>query len=118
MNAREAAREDSLDRLFSALSDRNRRAILAQLMQGPATVSEVAEPLQIALPSALKHLAVLETGGFIRSSKEGRVRTLELREDAFRALEHWVAERQRHWHSGFDRLEAQFLSAKKPKNSP
>src|SRR5512145_777537 len=64
-----------LDRMFFALADVHRRGMLDRLSRGPASVSELAQPLGIALPSAVKHLAVLEQGGFVASRKEGRVRT-------------------------------------------
>lgn len=94
-----------LDRLFVALADGGRRAMIDQLSTGPASVSELARPLDIALPSALKHLAVLEAGGVVRSEKVGRVRTYSLAPEAFSGLEHWVAERKAQWGRQFDRLE-------------
>lgn len=94
-----------LDRLLIALADRSRRAMIDQLSGGPASVSDLARPLHIALPSALKHLAVLEAGGVVRSEKAGRIRTYEIAPDAFNGLEAWVAQRKAQWHSQFDRLE-------------
>lgn len=94
-----------LDRLFTALADGNRRAMIDRLGSGPASVSELARPLDIALPSALKHLAVLEAGGVVRSDKVGRVRTYRLASDALGGLEAWVAQRKAQWSSQFDRLE-------------
>lgn len=101
----EAAR---LDRLFTALADGNRRAMIDRLSAGSASVSDLARPLDIALPSALKHLAVLEAGGVVRSSKAGRVRTYSLAPEAFSGLEAWVAQRKAQWNAQFDALE-QFL---------
>lgn len=97
-----------LDRLFTALADGNRRAMVDRLSGGPASVSDLARPLDIALPSALKHLAVLEAGGVVLSQKAGRVRTYSLAPDAFSGLEDWVAQRKAQWNAQFDRLE-QFL---------
>jgi DNA-binding transcriptional ArsR family regulator len=94
-----------LDRLFTALADGNRRAMIDQLGAGPASVTDLARPLEIALPSALKHLAVLEAGGVVRSHKAGRVRTYSLAPDAFGGLEAWVAQRKAQWNAQFDRLE-------------
>jgi DNA-binding transcriptional ArsR family regulator len=94
-----------LDRLFVALADGGRRAMIDQLSGGPASVSDLARPLNIALPSALKHLAVLEAGGVVRSAKIGRVRTYRIAPDAFAGLEAWVAKRKAQWNSQFDRLE-------------
>jgi DNA-binding transcriptional ArsR family regulator len=97
-----------LDRLFTALADGNRRAMIDRLGGGPASVSDLARPLDIALPSALKHLAVLEAGGVVRSAKVGRVRTYRLAPDALGGLEAWVAQRKAQWNAQFDQLE-QFL---------
>lgn len=94
-----------LDRLFVALADGNRRAMIDRLSAGPASVSDLARPLDIALPSALKHLAVLEAGGIVRSDKAGRVRTYRLAPDAFGGLEAWVAERKAMWNSRLDALD-------------
>lgn len=101
----EAADASRLDALFVALADGGRRAMIDQLSTGPASVSDLARPLDIALPSALKHLAVLEAGGVVRSEKVGRVRTYHLAPEAFSGLESWVAERKAQWGRQFDRLE-------------
>ena len=94
-----------LDRLFIALADVNRRAMVDRLTSGPASVSDLARPLGIALPSALKHLAILEAGGVVRSEKAGRVRTFHMKSSAFRGLEAWVAKRKTMWHRQFDALD-------------
>jgi len=104
---------ERLDRLFVALADGNRRAMVDQLSRGPASVSELARPLSIALPSAVKHLAVLEGGGLVKSDKAGRVRTYRIAPDAFEGLEVWVAERKALWHRQFDALDA-LLAAQEP----
>ncbi|RZL35381.1 MAG: ArsR family transcriptional regulator [Rubrivivax sp.] len=101
-----ASSADRLDRLFAALADGNRRAMVDQLARGPASVSDLARPLAVALPSALKHLAVLEAGGLVESYKAGRVRTYRIAPDAFTGLEAWVAERKAAWHRQFDALDA------------
>lgn len=108
MRPPEPAEAATLDRLFVALADGSRRAMIDRLSAGPASVSDLARPLDIALPSALKHLAVLEAGGVVRSEKHGRVRTYRLAPDAFGGLEAWVAARKAAWHRQLDRLE-QFL---------
>jgi DNA-binding transcriptional ArsR family regulator len=95
----------ALDRTFHALADANRRTIVDQLARGPATVSELAEPLSIALPSVLKHLAVLEKGGIVLSEKVGRVRTYRITPDALSGLETWIAARKVALNRQFDRLE-------------
>lgn len=104
-----------LDRMFFALADMNRRGMLDQLSRGPASVSELAEPLGIALPSAVKHLAVLEEGGFVASEKVGRVRTYTAEPKAFDAMEDWVLRRQAQLNAQFDRLDA-YLAAQKGKS--
>lgn len=101
-----ASSAEGLDRLFAALADGNRRAMVDRLSRGPASVSELARPLAIALPSAVKHLAVLEAGGLVRSDKAGRVRTFRIAPDAFAGLDAWVAERKAMWHRQFDALDA------------
>lgn len=94
-----------LDRMFVALADGSRRAMIDRLSDGPASVSDLAKPLDIALPSALKHLAVLEAGGIVRSEKSGRVRTYRIAPEAFSGLEAWVASRKAMWTRQFDGLD-------------
>ncbi|MDQ0558531.1 DNA-binding transcriptional ArsR family regulator [Rhizobium mesoamericanum] len=95
----------ALDRMFQALSDRSRRGMVDRLGQGPASVSELAEPLTMALPTVMKHLAVLEKSGLVRSEKSGRVRTYHLRRDALEQLQHWLAAHKAGFNQAFDRLE-------------
>ncbi|QAY76156.1 helix-turn-helix domain-containing protein [Sphingosinicella sp. BN140058] len=78
--------------------------MIDQLSRGPASVSELARPLGIALPSALKHLSVLEAGGIVRSDKVGRIRTYRIAPDAFGGIEAWVAARKAQWNRQLDRL--------------
>jgi DNA-binding transcriptional ArsR family regulator len=106
-----------LDRMFFALADANRRGMLDRLSRGPASVSELAEPLGIALPSAVKHLAVLEDGGFVVSQKLGRVRTYTAEPKAIDAMEAWVARRKALLNTQFDRLDA-YLAKRKGKPRP
>lgn len=101
-----------LDRMFFALADGNRRGMLDLLSEGPASVSELAGPLRIALPSAVKHLAVLEQGGFVASRKAGRVRTYQVDPAAFDAMERWVARHKTRLHAQFDRLDAYLAQQK------
>lgn len=96
---------ERLDRLFIALADGGRRSMIDQLSAGPASVSDLARPLGIALPSALKHLAVLEAGGVVQSEKAGRVRTYRIAPNALGGLEAWVAQRKAQWNAQFDALE-------------
>ena len=95
-----------LDQMFFALADSSRRGMVDRLSNGPASVSELARPLAMALPSVVKHLAVLEAGGLVVSQKTGRVRTYRIAPGALGAMEAWVAERKARWNAQFDGLEA------------
>src|SRR5437016_12763853 len=86
-----------LDRLFHALADPARRAIVERLSRGPARVSELARPLPMSLPSAMQHLDVLEAAGLIRSEKVGRVRTCAIAPDALSQAERWISARRIEW---------------------
>jgi DNA-binding transcriptional ArsR family regulator len=94
-----------LDRVFRALSDPTRRAVLRRLSRGTAKVSELAEPFDMALPSFLQHLTVLEDSGLVRSHKVGRVRTYQLLPKRLQAAESWMGEQRALWESRLDRLE-------------
>lgn len=94
-----------LDLTFAALADAKRRQMLSHLATGPQPVKAIAQPLNIALPSAVKHLALLEKARLVRSVKSGRVRTFELTEDAFTDIEHWVAARKAGLNRQFDELD-------------
>ena len=93
-----------LDRLFTALADPQRRSMVEQLVKGPATVKELAGPAGMRLPSALKHLRVLEDGGIVVSRKVGRTRTYRMMPDAFRAVDDWVRRTKTARNAAFDRL--------------
>jgi len=95
-----------LDSVFGALADPTRRAIIARLSQGEASVGELARPFDMALPSLMKHLRVLETGGLVESEKHGRVRTCRLMPGAMKGAESWLAEQRAIWDARLDRLEA------------
>jgi DNA-binding transcriptional ArsR family regulator len=99
-----------LDRMFFALADGHRRGMLDRLSRGPASVSDLAAPLGIGLPSAVKHLAVLEQGGFVVSEKLGRVRTYTIEPKALDAMEAWVARRRKLLNAQFDRLDTYLAS--------
>ena len=96
---------EALDTAFRALADPTRRAVVSRLRRGPATVGELAEPFPMALTSFLKHLRVLEQGGWIRTAKRGRVRTCRLDPAAFAVVEDWLAEQRAEWEQRTDRLE-------------
>jgi DNA-binding transcriptional ArsR family regulator len=95
---------DSLDLAFQALSDRSRRAIVERLSRGQASVSELAQPLDMSLPAVMQHLALLESAGLIRSEKIGRVRTCRIDTEALSAAEQWIQQRRTEWDQRFDRL--------------
>ncbi|MDE1992655.1 MAG: helix-turn-helix transcriptional regulator [Rhizobiaceae bacterium] len=99
----------ALDRIFQALSDQSRRGMIDRLGHGPASVTELAQPLDMALPTVMKHLQVLEASGLVLSQKAGRVRTFHLRKEALAAVERWITERKAGWNKSFDRLD-QFLA--------
>ena len=86
-----------LDRAFHALADNNRREIVTRLTRGTATVSELAAPLEVSLPTVLQHLDVLQRSGLVRSEKVGRVRTCRLEPGPIRVLEQWIAEHRGTW---------------------
>lgn len=96
----------SLDQAFHALSSPTRRAVLARLGSGPATVSELAEPFDMALPSFMQHLRVLETSGLIRSQKRGRVRTVHARPASLRRAARWLVEQRGIWEQRLDQLDS------------
>jgi len=94
-----------LDGVFQALADPTRRAVLGRLGMGPASVSELAKPFDMALPSFMKHIHLLEDSGWIRTRKEGRVRTCVIEKTSFAAVETWLSEQRDLWEGRTDRLE-------------
>lgn len=105
--------EQRLDLAFGALADPTRRAIVARLCRGKATVGELAEPFAIGLPTLLKHIRVLERGGLVFSTKAGRVRTCSLNPDALQNTDDWLRAHLATWESRLDRLEAHIARRKK-----
>ena len=97
-----------LDKTFAALADPARRAMVERLVQGPASVSELAKPLPMSLPAVMLHLKVLEESGLVTSRKDGRVRTCRIEPKMLSQAEQWVSERRRLWERSLDRL-GQFL---------
>lgn len=95
----------ALDLAFQALADPTRRGMVARLSRGPASVSELAEPLAISLPAVLQHLRMLEASGLVRSKKAGRVRTCRIEPEALSAAESWISEQRALWEGRLDRLE-------------
>ena len=94
-----------LNRVFHALADPTRRAVLERLNRGPAPMSELAEPFAMALPSFSQHLDVLEDCGLVRSSKEGRVRTYELQAKPLEVAGHWMAKQRAMWERRLDQMD-------------
>ena len=99
------AAAEPIDRVFHALSDSTRRHVLERLGRSPASVSELAEPFEMALPSFVQHLAVLEDCGLVRSRKEGRVRTYQLVPKRLKVAEHWLDRQRAVWERRLDQLD-------------
>lgn len=93
-----------LDRLFHALADPARRAMVERLSRGPARVTELARPLPMSLPAAMQHLGVLEAAGLVRTQKVGRVRTCAIAPQALSQAEQWINARRTEWEHRLDRL--------------
>lgn len=106
-----------LDRVFGALSDATRRAIVMRLCEGEASVGELAKPFDMALPSLMKHIAILESSGLVASEKIGRVRTCTLRSEALETVEDWAAAQRELWALRLDRLEAYVEKLKRVEKS-
>lgn len=96
----------ALDRVFQALADPARRRMVQRLSRGPASVSELAQPLDMSLSAVVQHLDVLERSGLVRSRKIGRVRTCRIEPAALRTAEQWIAGRRSAWERRLDRLGA------------
>lgn len=97
--------QQKLDRVFHALSDPTRRAVIQQLGSGPASVSVLADPHKMAFQSFSQHLKVLEESGLVVSEKEGRVRTCRITGDALVNAQEWIAGQRRQWNEQFDLLD-------------
>lgn len=100
----------AMDAVFRALADPTRRQVLERLGEGPASVSELAAPFHMALPSFVQHLRVLEGCGLVRSRKSGRVRTYRLAPEQLRQAEHWLARQRRLWERRLDQLDDYLLT--------
>lgn len=100
-----------LDLMFQALADPARRQMVDRLSRGPASVSQLAEPLTMSLSAVIQHLNLLEASGLVRTQKVGRVRTCQIEPKALRAAEHWINERRLSWERRLDRL-GDFLAEK------
>jgi DNA-binding transcriptional ArsR family regulator len=102
----------NLDGIFQALADPTRRAVLGRLGRGPASISDLAKPFDMALPSFMKHIRFLEGSGLIRTHKQGRVRTCAIDRQRFAAIDTWLSDQRALWEGRADRLE-QFVTQTK-----
>lgn len=103
---------ESVDSVFRALSDPTRRRVVERLSRSAASVSELAEPFQMALPSFVQHLRVLEECGLVRSEKAGRVRTYRLAAQRLQLAESWLARQRTLWERRLDRLDDYLMDLK------
>jgi DNA-binding transcriptional ArsR family regulator len=94
-----------LNGIFQAIADPTRRAVLGRLSSGPASVSDLAKPFDMALPSFMQHIRFLEESGWIRTRKVGRVRICAIDEEPFAAVERWLSEQRAIWEGRTDRLQ-------------
>lgn len=100
---------EATDSVFRALSDPTRRRVLERLGRSPASVSELAEPFGMALPSFVQHLNVLEASGLVRSEKTGRVRTYRLAPKRLKLVETWLARQRVLWERRLDQLDGYLI---------
>ena len=111
----QAASAVIVDGIFRALADPTRRDVLERLSVGRASVSELAEPYGMALPSFVEHLKVLEQNGLVRSQKAGRVRTYELTPDRLKLAEDWLGRQRKLWERRLDQLDSYLMTMKEEK---
>src|SRR5258708_3494530 len=102
-------KEPNVDRVFHALGDPTRRAIMEKLSDGPISVSRLAEPIKITLAAVVQHLQVLEESGLVQTEKVGRVRTCSIEPAGLSVAAQWIGDRRSIWERRFDRL-GDFLS--------
>jgi DNA-binding transcriptional ArsR family regulator len=102
--------QDDLSTIFAALADPTRRAILARLARGEASVTELAEPFEMSLPAISKHLKVLERAGLIERSREAQWRPCRLQAAPLKKASTWIEQYRQHWEERFDRL-SEYLQA-------
>ena len=112
----EMVQSAAADDVFHALSNPTRRKVLEQLSVGPATVSELAEPFDMQLPSFVQHLSVLERSRLVRSQKRGRVRTYEIAPARLKVAEDWLTARRQMWEDRLDRFD-EYVKQLKEKES-
>jgi DNA-binding transcriptional ArsR family regulator len=103
---------DTIDRVFRALADPTRRRVVERLSRSPASVGELAQPFDMALPSFVQHLRVLEACGLVKSKKAGRVRTFHLEPRRLHVATHWLDKQRTLWERRFDRLDDLLIELK------
>jgi DNA-binding transcriptional ArsR family regulator len=106
---------DSLSATLSALADPTRRAILARLSKGEATVNELAEPFDISLPAISRHIKVLESAGLISRGREAQWRPCRLETKPLEGVDDWLARYRRFWEESFDKMDVVLAEMKKGK---
>lgn len=106
------------DEVFTALANPTRRRVLEILSDGPATVSELAAPFDIQLPSFVQHLALLEKSRLVTSRKQGRVRTYEIAPERFAVVDDWLTARRKSWERRLDRFDAYVRHLKEKESRP
>jgi DNA-binding transcriptional ArsR family regulator len=109
---------DALSATLSALADPTRRAILARLSQGAATVNELAEPFDISLPAISRHLKVLEGAGLISRGREAQWRPCTLEAEPLKAVDGWLSKYRRFWEGSFDRMDAYLAQITQTQSKP
>jgi DNA-binding transcriptional ArsR family regulator len=106
------AAEKPIDNIFRALSDPTRRHVLERLSKSPASVSELAEPFNMALPSFVQHMGILEDCGLVQSRKTGRVRTYQLVPKRMKLAEDWMVRQRALWEKRLDQLDTYLITLK------
>jgi DNA-binding transcriptional ArsR family regulator len=107
--------QDQLSATFAALADPTRRAILARLAKGEATVTDLAAPFNLSLPAISKHLKVLQRAGLIEQGRQAQWRPCRLRPERLRDVADWVGEYRQHWEESFERLDAYLRELEVPR---
>ena len=106
-------RAQGLDRVYGAIADPTRRAILDQLARGPARITDVAQPFAMSFAAVSKHVKVLESAGLVKRTRQGREHTLELEAAPLREVASWAARYEEYWTDRLDRLESFFQNRSK-----
>ena len=106
---------DTLSLTFAALADPTRRAMLARLAQGPATVKELAEPFKISMPAISKHIKVLEYAGLVERGREAQWRPAQLQAAPLKDVSQWLESYRENWEENFDRLDEYLRKIQKEK---